>query len=339
MIIWKWLWKQNLIVKIIGILLYLGLYLYLVDIILNAIINAKNGSTTIKRELCCVLAWNGLFLMCMLLDGDVSAEYFFYVTVLIYLPIFVLFHGLIYPIVNLIKRKNQEYELETKNYKGLSQIEEMIKGYFDKKDREFIKENFTVSKTIELSTCDFIIDTEHKTFSFFKPSCISTTYSNLVDDLIYKKFNLRELHKNKIDINNVQEEVYKELTSNTYDTCECNKIYNFRDLNRVELIDKSRTDEKRTYTMESKSGDAFWGAVAGSMLSETIFNEYATAGAVIGASGERNITENVERNTHIELSVTVYLNDINNPYETFTFTNENELREFIGALEYIKNNK
>lgn len=244
---------------------------------------------------------------------------------------------MIVSIVFFFKKMNKESEILAENYKVISEAEEIMRDYFDKKDKEFIKSNFTVSKNIELSTCDFIIDTEHKTFCFFKPSCISTQYYNLVDDLIYKKFNLRE-KQYEIDINNVKDEIYRELSSNTYNAYE-GKIYNFSDLNRVEFIDKSRTDEKRTYTMEDKSGDAFWGAVGGSLLSETIFNEYATAGAIIGASGERKITENVERSTDIELCVNVYLNDIDNPYKTFTFKNEDELREFIGALEYIKNNK
>lgn len=339
MVIWKWLCKQNLFIKIIGILLYLGLYVYVIDIVITAFTNAKNGSTTLKRELCCLIAWNVLFLMCMLIDNDVSAEFFIIGTIGLYFPMFTICHGVIIPMVNFLKRKKQENELQAENYKIVKEAENLIRDYFYKKDNEFIKSKFKVAKNIPLDNCiNFIVDVENKTFTFFTSSFCSTAYHNVVDDLVYKRFDLRKLHEGTIDINSLKEEIYSKLASKTYNYNEC-KVYSFSDLNRVEFIDKSRTDEKRTYTMESKAGNALLGAVAGSMLSETIFNEFATAGAVIGASGERKITENVERSTHIELCVNVYLNDIDMPYQTFTFKSENKLREFIGALEYIKNNK
>lgn len=276
MVIWKWIGKQNIFIKIIWMLIYFCLYIFLIDIIVSVVFFFKNTSK----------------------EGELLAE----------------------------------------NYKIASQAEDFIRDYFDKKDNEFIESKFKISKNIQLNSCNFIIDVENKTFGFFTPSFYYVAYEDMIYELVYKKFDLKEQPQNIIDINSLKEEIYNILESNTYDFCEC-KVYNFSDLNRVEFIDKSRTDEKRTYTMESKSGDAFWGAVGGSLLSETIFNEYATAGAIIGASGERKVTENVERDTHIEFCVNVYLNDIENPYETFTFNNENKLREFIGALEYIKNNK
>ena len=90
--------------------------------------------------------------------------------------------------------------------------------------------------------------------------------------------------------------------------------------------------------MESKSGDALMGAFIGEMFSETVFDNYGTIGAIVGASGERKITENVDKKTNFAVCVNVYLNDINESYKSFTFTSESAVREFVGILEYIKNN-
>ena len=197
---------------------------------------------------------------------------------------------------------------------------------------------FQYQLKINFDTRKFLIDTENKKFGFYISSYDRYKYTLFID-LIYDKMDALSLdHTIVVEPNSFKDEVFKEFKSYTNDIYPC-EIYNFSDLNRVELFDKSRTDENRIYTIQDKSGDALWGAIGGSLLSKTRFNEYATAGAIIGASGERKITENVKRDTHIEFCVTLYLNDIKHPYESFSVKNENKLHEFIGALEYIKNNK
>lgn len=250
-----------------------------------------------------------------------------------YLFCFLVYHKIIKKIINKVKYNFEQDKLQQEKFINICNMSDVINEYFTKKDYNTINSQMNVSKKLELSNCtDFMIDTINKKFLFYTPRIIITGLEEEVAKMLENGTVTMSEITNALSTNSVPtqfEGLYKFSL----------KLYNFKDLNKIEFIDKTKTNETRTYTMEDKSGDALWGAVAGSMLSETIFDEYATAGAIIGASGERKITENVERDTHVEFCINLYLNDIDEPYKSFTLSYEDEVRQFVGILEYIKNNK
>ena len=208
-----------------------------------------------------------------------------------------------------------------------------VKEYFRNKDLKIIKSKLEISKMLSLSTYEMlIVDDKNKKFLFYSPRYCDF-YKPIKKMLENGTLTINELEqiKSKNNLPSLIKDLYVPYTFP--------KVYNFNDLNRVDVIDMTTTDETRSYTMESKSGDALMGAIAGSLLSETIFNEYAAAGAVIGASGERKITENVDKKISYEFRVNIYLNDINESCKSIKLYREYELRELIGTLEFIKNNK
>lgn len=260
----------------------------------------------------------------------------FFGLVLIYLPSFVIYHVILKKIISYLKQlveKGKQRNSHTERIQAINGIARYIRQYFLSKDYETIGANLSLSKYQSLSSgVEFFIDTKNKKFIFYSP-CYEDFYKPIEKMLIENIISLTAI-KQVTSKNNLPKEI-KDL----YVSCKIPKIYDFVDMNRFEVIDKTTTDEKRSYTMESNSGKALMGTIVGSMLSETVFEEYATAGAIIGASGERKITENVEKKINYEFCVNIYLNDINESYKSFTFTKEDDLRNFVGILEYIKNNK
>lgn len=252
-----------------------------------------------------------------------------------YLPAFII-HSLIKNFIAFYKKKSGELSLENIRYQRkqvINNITKYIGDYFVAEDYKIIKSKLEISKTLSLPTYEtLMVDITNKKFLFYS--------ANLGN---FDKKIERMLENGALTINELEQVKSKDnlpaLIKNLYAPYMFPKLYNFNDLNRVDVIDMTTADETRSYTMESKSGDALMGAIAGSLLSETIFNEYAAAGAVIGASGERKITENVDKKISYEFRVNIYLNDINESCKSIKLYREYELRELIGTLEYIKNNK
>jgi len=121
MVIWKWICKQSKFVKIIGILLYLFLSLCLISLLIDSVctafVNAKNGSTTLKRELCWLAFWNVATILYFCISATINSGKFTIVSVLVgillgtivyYLPMFVLWHSIINPILLFCKKHLKE---------------------------------------------------------------------------------------------------------------------------------------------------------------------------------------------------------------------------------------
>lgn len=117
------------------------------------------------------------------------------------------------------------------------------------------------------------------------------------------------------------------------------RIYPFSHITKIEFIDRTTVDENRTYTLESNAGSAMMGAIIGSMFDNTVFDNNAITGAIIGASGARRISEHVDRTVNTAFDIIIYYNDIDNLSQTIRVYNESELREIIAVFEYIMNNR
>lgn len=144
--------------------------------------------------------------------------------------------------------------------------------------------------------------------------------------------------KNYLDVlssNEIQSLNIEEVTSQN---CHLNlDKFQYKDLIKVDIIDKTNISTQKTYTMQSKMGDSILGACVGDLLLGPLNG--ASAGAIIGSSGKREIVENTKTTKRILFQVVLYLNSLDMPNITLDIHSESELREVTSVLEYILNNK
>ena len=123
--------------------------------------------------------------------------------------------------------------------------------------------------------------------------------------------------------------------------------FNYNDLIKVDFADKTTINEEKTYTIHGREDEAWLGAIIGDMFSDTVvtrwgefkINSYADVGAIIGASGDREITENVNKTVNARYDITLYINDLHTSNLTITVTDENLAKEIFATLNYILCNK
>jgi len=111
----------------------------------------------------------------------------------------------------------------------------------------------------------------------------------------------------------------------------------FDDLIKIDIIDKTTVNTTRQFTMESKTGDSLVGAFLGDAILGGING--GTIGAIAGAAGKRNITEETFVDKEIAFDIVLYLNRLNNNTLTINVNDEKNLRELVGIFQYILNNK
>ena len=107
---------------------------------------------------------------------------------------------------------------------------------------------------------------------------------------------------------------------------------NYSEILRYSFLDKSTSTQVATSTTSSNSGKALGGAIASQVL---IGN--ATAGAVIGGSGQRTTETTYKTKVNNKYQITIYLNRLQDSVLTINLTSGNTTNEIISTLEYILN--
>ena len=107
---------------------------------------------------------------------------------------------------------------------------------------------------------------------------------------------------------------------------------NYSEILRYSFLDKSTSTQVATSTTSSNSGKALGGAIASQVL---IGN--ATAGAVIGGSGQRTTETTYKTKVINKYQITIYLNRLQDSVLTINLTSGNTTNEIISTLEYILN--
>lgn len=222
-----------------------------------------------------------------------------------------------------LKQRDRKYS-ENKVHSALTRYAERHKA----------KKDLTNCKEILLSVSSritFFADDIRKEFGLYKEI-------KIFSDKVYQI--LQTLADDKLDLffEDLENDRLPQCLENCYDLGMF-QSYNFEDLVKIDFVDKSYVDKHRTYTIESKADSAYFGALIGDILNSNVFDNYDVTGAIIGASGERKITEKIRKTKSVSFDVTMYFNNLNTPVQTVTVYDETKLRELLGALEYIINNK
>lgn len=216
---------------------------------------------------------------------------------------------------------------------------------------ELNKLGMTPTKIVKTSKSgNFIIDNDNKKFAHF---CVANDFNAKKDYWYFNDFE-KELYNETATNKNVKKIVTDFANNNStialqsktakeamlgkcFHISQFSKICKFQDLIRVEIVDKTQVDTQRTFTMESNAGEAIAGAFLGELLMGGVSS--ATVGAIAGAAGERTINEHVVTKKTEAYDVVLYLNRLDNSTYTIRVNSEPELRELVGVLEYILNNK
>lgn len=112
------------------------------------------------------------------------------------------------------------------------------------------------------------------------------------------------------------------------------KKFNYKDLIRYDLIDNSTTTQTATSITKSNAGKALGGAAIAGLL----FNN-ATAGAIIGGSGQRKTETTFKTSVKNSYQIVIYLNSLEDPIITINTGSRNKVNEIISMLEYILRNQ
>jgi hypothetical protein len=106
----------------------------------------------------------------------------------------------------------------------------------------------------------------------------------------------------------------------------------FSEILRYNFLDNSTQTQSSISKTSSNSGKALGGAV----VSKLLIND-ATAGAVIGGSGERVTKTKSKTTINPNYQLTIYLNRLDNSVITINTTSGDIMNEIIATLEYILN--
>ena len=186
---------------------------------------------------------------------------------------------------------------------------------------------FNIERFIQYSSNEFfVVDNNAKEFgitsySFFSEGCCNSLMEmgkEELEQLKYNKKGLFEIAKPFINI-------------------DFKKRYKYTDLVKYEVVDKTKVKEERTFVQESNRSDVLTGALMGDALGNPING--AIVGAMVGNAGEKRVHEEVKTTTNTMFDIVVTLNKFDTPSVTITTTAENDVREIVGLLDYILNNK
>lgn len=192
---------------------------------------------------------------------------------------------------------------------------------------KLIDNQINVSKKVYLGNDKyFIVDDNNKNFTIVEIKKVHSKTDNSSP-----KLSLTE-YLNRLSIQELKVIDVSSLVDKFYNIS-INNIYTYKDLLKFEVTDMSVV--KKTYTMESKTGDALLGAVVGDTLWGGL--EGGTVGAIAGSSGKRQITEDTKKATSFQ--VMLYFNRLDTSNIAVRVNYNHLLRDFISTLEYILNNK
>ena len=255
--------------------------------------------------------------------------------VVIVIIIYYYFFKFIFKFIAFICRTIKKQQTNSKNIDKLKNLANYtIRDTEYKIFNELLeKNNFSQTKQLKIAEDKYLlIDDKEKNFAFFlynneKKRFINTYIEKYIEGTVNKE----SIETISCKIKQIAIDRYKSEIEIEFEK------YKFSDLLKVDVIDKTSKDTQRTFTIESNTGNA----IAGAFLGEFLLGGAPSAivGAIAGAAGERQITENVVTNTFIAYDVVIYLNKLNNNVYSIRVNSENELRELVGVLEYILNNK
>lgn len=214
--------------------------------------------------------------------------------------------------------------------------------------------NINIDKLINYHTGEYlIIDNTKKNFYFIATKSTMFDKSKLME--VIEKNELHSLDGFELMLNDPEHHrLYKDysaLNALTSSSLQQNPFikseFSYGDLIKVDFTDKTTVDEEKTYTIQGREDEALLGAIIGDMFSTktvTRFGEfktdsYAEVGAIIGASGEREVTENVKKTVNCKFEITLYLNNLDCTNLTITIENENLAKEIFATFNYILCNK
>lgn len=119
--------------------------------------------------------------------------------------------------------------------------------------------------------------------------------------------------------------------------------FDFKDLIKYDVVDKTKVDKERTFVKESNIGNVVSGALIGNAMQDSMLfghiENAALVGAMAGSAGEQKIHEKVKVTTTVKYDIVFSLNNLQNSSITLTVDTDNRLREIVGIAEYILKNK
>ena len=178
-----------------------------------------------------------------------------------------------------------------------------------------------------------IIEHNKRVFELFCQTEIQKKVNNVSKEIIIESgTNILE----KVIIDDINK-TFNYIKIKLYSDAEANVLISqakYSEILKYAFLNKSNKTVK-SHSIQSSNSD---NAITGAIISKVLVDD-ATVGAVIGASGERNIETTYETVNNTKYQITIYLNRLQDSLITINLINGYTTNEIISVLEYIINNK